>query len=58
MPAILRNIDATALPAASPFSVSIRCVLRALTRALDRLVPPRRGSEDEPPPEFFRYPPF
>jgi hypothetical protein len=37
----------------------IRAVRQALLAALDRLVPPRDPShQPEPPPEWYRFPPF
>jgi len=36
-----------------------RVLLSALLAALDRLVPPAHpGREAEPPPEWYRFPPF
>jgi hypothetical protein len=36
-----------------------RALRRALLAVLDRLVPPRAPTrEPEPPPEWFKYPPF
>jgi hypothetical protein len=36
-----------------------RALLRMLLTALDRLVPPRNPSRaPEPPPEWYRFPPF
>jgi hypothetical protein len=57
MPALTRSIGGATVPAL-PIQTVRRRLLRALWRTLDHLVPPNPGRDIEPPPEFFRFPPF
>jgi hypothetical protein len=49
-----------AAPARIPSITQLsRALMQMLLAALDRLAPPRApGGDAEPPPEYYRFPPF
>ena len=60
MSVVATGFARAANPRRASYSDGARRVLRGLLAAFDRLVPPPDAipREPEPPPEWYKYPPF